>query len=118
MTNILLVDDEPLLCEELKESLELEGYDVETEHSVPKGLAVVEQSAIDVVITDLKMPQVGGLEFIKALRETSFDGAIIVVSGHGAESSREEAMSLGACACLAKPVDVDEVMDVIARQSA
>ncbi|KAG1647325.1 C4-dicarboxylate transport transcriptional regulatory protein DctD [Nymphon striatum] len=113
MTQILIVDDEPLLREELQESLELEDYDVATAESVPDALVQCAETVFDVVVTDLKMPIQGGLELIRKLNEDAFPGIVVVVSGHGAESSREEAMAHGAVACFAKPLDIDELIDVI-----
>ncbi|SMX26248.1 Transcriptional regulatory protein FixJ [Pelagimonas phthalicica] len=113
MADVLLVDDEPLLCEELADSLELEGFDVAMEHSVPDALKVMEGKGFDVVVTDLKMPKVSGLDFLRALGERDYKGLIIVISGHGAETSRSDALELGAKACLAKPVDVDDVIEII-----
>lgn len=113
MTCVLIVDDEPLLREELQESLELEDYEVETAGSVSEALEHCEQSQFDVVVTDLKMPNQGGLVLIEKLGEQDFPGKIIVVSGHGAESSREEATALGACACFSKPLDIEALISQI-----
>lgn len=113
MTCVLIVDDEPLLREELQESLELEDFDVSTAESVPDALQQLEKASFDVVVTDLKMPKMGGLELIRHLNQISYQGIVVVVSGHGAESSREEAMAHGATACFAKPLDIDSLIEVI-----
>ena len=118
MTNILIVDDEPLLREELQESLELEDYEVTAAASVPEALDQLEGARFDVVVTDLKMPKVGGLELLRKLSERGFDGRVVVVSGHGAESSREDALALGASACFAKPLDVEDLIDLIEGRSS
>ncbi|MQY42758.1 response regulator [Epibacterium sp. SM1969] len=115
MTSVLIVDDEPLLREELQESLELEDYEVSISGSVREALEQCHHTRFDVVVTDLKMPEQGGLVLIKKLGESGFSGKIIVVSGHGAESSREEATASGACACFAKPLDIDELISEIER---
>lgn len=113
MSDVLIVDDEPLLREELKEALELEGHIVSTAESVEEALSQMDGAHFDTVVTDLKMPKIGGLELLRQLNADSFKGIVVVVSGHGAESSREEAMALGARACFAKPLDVDELIEVI-----
>lgn len=113
MARILLVDDEPLLGEELQESLEFEGFEAHYVGSARAGLAACAERSFDLVVTDLKMPEMGGLEFIRNLRDAQQTMKIIVLSGHGAETNRSEALSLGACACFAKPVDVDELADRI-----
>ncbi|KMW59184.1 DNA-binding response regulator KdpE [Candidatus Rhodobacter oscarellae] len=113
MARVLVVDDEPFLREELQESLELEDFDVTTACDVPHALEESAKSSFDVVVTDLKMPKMGGLELIRELKNRAYQGIVIVVSGHGAESSREEAMAHGAAACFAKPVDTDELIEAI-----
>lgn len=113
MTHVLIVDDEPLLREELQESLELEDCEVSTAECVPDALACFDEQTFDAVVTDLKMPKMGGLDLIRKLQERGFPGKVVVVSGHGAESSRVEAMELGATACFAKPLDVDDLIEVI-----
>ena len=117
MTRILIVDDEPFLREELQESLELEGFDVVAAASVPEGLTITDNTPVDVIVTDLKMPKVGGLEFLRELKTRGFPGRVFVVSGHGAESSREDALSLGATACFAKPLDIDAFVEVLGQGS-
>jgi DNA-binding response OmpR family regulator len=110
MLRILLVDDEPLVTEELQEALEFEGYEVSAAGSVNDALAVFDAETFDLVITDLKMPRVTGLDLLRALRERSAPPRVIVLSGHGAESNKIEATALGAAACLAKPVDADRLI--------
>lgn len=106
---ILLVDDEPILVEELQEALEFEGFDVDTSSSVDTALAACKTTCYDLVVTDLRMPQRGGLDLIRELRSESDSPIIFVVSGHGARSKRDEATSLGAMECFSKPVDPDEL---------
>lgn len=113
MAHILIVDDEPLLREELQESLELEDYEVSTAECAPDALDLCQTTSFDVVITDLKMPKMGGLELIRKLNEHDFSGEVIVVSGHGAESNRQEAMDQGALACFSKPLDIEQLIETL-----
>lgn len=117
MKNVLVVDDEISLREEMAESLELEDFGVRTADSVQSALEIMETESFDVVVTDLKMPKRGGLDFIRDLGALNFGGMIIVASGHGAESSREEAIENGAVACLGKPIDIDELVSVINKNN-
>jgi len=110
---LLLVDDEPFITEELQEALEFEGFAVDTTNSVLDALEACEGTRYDVVITDLKMPQMGGLDLIRALKDRGDMPMVFVLSGHGAESNRVEATSLGATECFAKPVDPDTLADRI-----
>lgn len=110
MHKLLLVDDEPLVTEELQEALEFEGYSVATADCVEAALMACDGASFDLVITDLKMPGAGGLDLIRALNDRGSPPCIVVLSGHGAESNREKAMQLGAAACFAKPVDPDDLV--------
>lgn len=111
MQLVLVVDDEPLLREELQESLEFEGYEVLTAENVPDALSLCDKHSFDYVVTDLKMPKIGGLALLEALRVKGSKSKIFVVSGHGAQSSREDALALGATACFAKPICTDELIE-------
>ncbi|MEM1161093.1 MAG: response regulator [Pseudomonadota bacterium] len=113
MHRLLLVDDEPMLREELQESLEFEGYEVMTAATVEAALNLCGEADFDLVVTDLKMPHLGGLDLIRRLNDGGTAQKIIVLSGHGAESNRAEAMDLGAIACFAKPVDPDFLAEKI-----
>ena len=112
-TRLLLVDGEPLLTEELQESLEFDGFVVDTANSVPSALDACETTRYNCVVTDLKMPHLGGLDLIRSLNEVGDPPVIIVLSGHGAESNRSDALSLGAIECFAKPVDPDVLANCI-----
>lgn len=113
MRRILLVDDEPLVTEELQEALEFDGYDVETASSVASALEICDAASFDLVITDLKMPRLTGLDLLRALKTRADAPQVIVLSGHGAESNKLEATELGAAACFAKPVDTDVLIEKI-----
>ena len=113
MTHVLIVDDEPMLIEELQESLEFEDFKVSSAESVAAALTLCSNTSFDVVVTDLKMPNAGGLELIRELKAVDYPAAVIVVSGHGADSNRDQATKLGAVACFAKPLDVDDLIDEI-----
>lgn len=111
---ILLVDDEPLVTEELQEALEFEGHAVQAVCNVSDALVACDRDPFDLIITDLKMPQLGGLDLLRALRDRTGAPKVFVLSGHGAESNRTEAMDLGAEDCFSKPVDPDMLAERIA----
>lgn len=113
MASILIVDDEEMIREELSEALEFEDFDVTTADSAIEALKICDETAFDVIVTDLKMPKMGGLEFLRELRAKETDALLFVVSGHGAKSNEEEALDLGAVACLSKPLDVDLLVENI-----
>lgn len=117
MTKILIVDDEEMIREELKESLEFEGFEVQSAQSAIEALEVCEGDEFDVIVTDLKMPKMGGLELLQKLNERNVQSKLYVVSGHGAASNRQEALSLGATACFAKPLNIDELIESISNNT-
>lgn len=112
-TSILLVDDEPLVREELMEALEFEGFEVQAVGSVADALQSCSNTSFDLIITDLKMPKAGGLELLTALQGMDNAPMAFVLSGHGAESNRIDATRLGAIDCFSKPVDPDYLIEKI-----
>lgn len=113
MTKILIVDDEEMIREELREALEFEDFNVTTACSAIEALDICDSNNFDVVVTDLKMPKMGGLELLNELGARKFGATFYVVSGHGAKSNEDEALRLGATACFSKPLDVDLLVDSI-----
>lgn len=113
MLKVLVVDDETMIREELKESLEFEDFNVATAATAIEALELCDSESFDVIVTDLKMPKMSGLELLEHLKNRRVQSRVYVVSGHGAETNREEAMRLGAMACLSKPLDVDDLLEHI-----
>lgn len=115
MTAILLVDDEPMVREELMEALEFEGFDVQAVGSVADALNSCANTTFDFIITDLKMPKATGLDLLTALKDMENAPRAFVLSGHGAESNRIEATHLGALNCFSKPVDPDDLVEKLSE---
>lgn len=113
MARVLIVDDEPLLCAELQETLEFEGFDVTAANCVGNALECCMGANFDIVVTDLKMPKRGGLELVKELKTRNYPATIYVVSGHGAETNKDQAEALGVAECFPKPLDADALIDAI-----
>ena len=107
---VLVVDDEPLIVEELQDAIEYEGMEVTTAGSAMEALTILETQSFDMIVTDLKLPNMSGLDFLAELKKRGTKSKAIVLSGHGAQSSKSEAKALGAIACFAKPVDTDELI--------
>ncbi len=115
MASVLIVDDEEMIREELREALEFEDYVVTTAESAIEALDICDDCKFDVIVTDLKMPKMGGLDFLQKLRDREVASKLFVVSGHGAKSNEDEALNLGASACLSKPLDVDILVENIQK---
>jgi DNA-binding NtrC family response regulator len=114
---ILVVDDEPLQREILKTILSGEGYETETAESAEVALAMLKKLDPEVILTDLQMTGMGGLEFLQSLPEKSVPPAVIVITAHGTISSAVEAVRLGAADYLTKPVDKEKILFAVQKAS-
>jgi len=110
---ILVVDDEVNARTALAELLRDEGFDVETAADAFKALGKYEAFAPHIVITDLKMPGMDGIELVQKLRAMEDPPAVIVMTAFGAVSSAVDAMRAGAAEYLTKPINFDELLVVV-----
>ena len=106
---ILVVDDEPQLIRVLRTGLKSRGYDVRGAADGESGLETFNEWHPDLVITDLAMPNIDGLEFCKRLRAIS-QVPIIVLSAKGEEKTKVEALDIGADDFVTKPFGIDELL--------
>lgn len=111
---ILLIDDEELVLEELAETFEFEGFDVMTVSSSEEALNLGKLEDIRIMVSDLKMPGLNGIEMFKAMKaRPDFNAQAILLSGHGAQDAHDEALECGFFACLSKPVDILNLVSVV-----
>lgn len=113
--NILVIDDEKNIREGLAEAMELEGYNAFTSENGKMGLERIAQGDIDLVITDLRMPEVTGEQVLKKVTAENPGVPVIVLTGHGSIDSAVDAMRNGAYDFLTKPVNLDELGMVVKR---
>ena len=116
MANILVIDDEPLICEMLDVLLSGEGHRVATAADGRAGISQFEEDAVDVVITDIIMPEGDGLEVIQKIRDRNPQVKIIAISGGsrlGNVDLLEMARELGAVKVFSKPLDHAELVRAI-----
>lgn len=112
---ILVVDDEPSIRELLSKTLALAEYDVDL---APDGRTAVDRLKIipyDLLITDLRMPNMDGLAVIREARRLKPDIPVIIVTGYSTEASAIEAVNLGVAGYLTKPFRVPRVLAVVAK---
>ncbi len=112
---VLVVDDEAAARSALSELLRDEGYEVQSAADGYKALGRIEQWAPDVVITDVKMPALGGIELMAKLREQQPDTAVIIMTAFGSVEGAVEAMQLGADDYLSKPVHLPHLLLLLER---
>ncbi|MEE9186473.1 MAG: sigma-54 dependent transcriptional regulator [Bacteroidota bacterium] len=110
MKSILVVDDEKSVRDSLKMILEYEHYDVVFAVNGVKALADVEKNSFDVILLDIKMPGMDGMEVLHRLKDTHPEIPVIIISGHGTIENAVEATKLGAYDFLSKPLDRDKVL--------
>jgi two-component system, OmpR family, response regulator CpxR len=114
----LLVDDEKEFVLTLSERLETRNLKSAVVHSGEEALSSVETDAPDVMVLDLKMPGIDGLEVLRRVKQDNPDTQVIILTGHGSDREEEQAMELGAFAYLSKPVDIDVLAETMRRAHA
>ena len=112
---VLVVDDERVVCESVRRVLVDEGYVVETSTSSRKGLEMIERESYDLLLLDIKMPEIDGIEFLREARGISPDTQVIIITGYATIRTAVEAIRLGAFDYLQKPVGPDQLMIAVAR---
>lgn len=110
---VLLVDDEEDFLATLSERLETRGLTVSTVTKGEDAVTTVDKQNFDLIILDLAMPGIDGLETLKRIKAKQPDAEVIILSGQGSIKTSIEAMKLGAEDFLQKPVDISELMDKI-----
>ncbi|NLM01202.1 MAG: sigma-54-dependent Fis family transcriptional regulator [Treponema sp.] len=113
--NILIIDDEKNIREGLSESLELEGYNTFLAENGKEGLERIAKGDIDLVITDLRMPEISGEEVLAQVTTESPGLPVIVLTGHGSIDNAVEAMRNGAYDFLTKPLNLDRLTLIVKR---
>lgn len=106
---ILIVDDEPEIGELVGEFLRLRGYRTKTAANGETALAIVKQNPPDLVLLDIYMPGMNGVEVLRTLNETGFAGGVIMLTASQDEPLLQSALDLGAFDVLSKPVDLKQV---------
>jgi DNA-binding NtrC family response regulator len=113
MSTILIVDDEKAIRKTLGEILSYEGYKIEEAVDGEEGLKKFREKTYDVVLCDIKMPKLDGLEFLDKAGEANPDIPIIMISGHGTIETAVEAVKKGAYDYIAKPPDLNRLLITI-----
>lgn len=117
MTNgkILVADDNELNRETLIEILTEEGYEVKAVNDGREGIRAFLEDKYDLVITDLRMPKVDGLEFLKYIKDANASNIVIMITGHGTVNAAVSAMKMGAFDFISKPIKDDLVKLSVSR---
>jgi DNA-binding NtrC family response regulator len=113
MASILIIDDEKAIRKTLSEILSFEDYKVDEASDGEEGLKKFKESNYDVVLCDIKMPKIDGLEFLQKAVEANSDVPIIMISGHGNIETAVEAVKKGAYDFIQKPPDLNRLLITI-----
>jgi two-component system nitrogen regulation response regulator NtrX len=113
MSKILVIDDERAIRSTLKEVLEYEKHEVDLAEDGPKGIELFSSNTYDIVLCDIKMPKMDGIEVLARIHDTSPDIPVIMISGHGNIDTAVEAIKKGAYDFLEKPLDLNRLLITI-----
>jgi CheY-like chemotaxis protein/glycine cleavage system H lipoate-binding protein len=113
--NILVVDDEQIVLDSVAKHLRREPVEIHTALSADQGLKLLEDIDIDVVLTDLMMPEIDGLEFMKLVKDRDPDIPVIMITGYATVNTALQATQLGAFDYVAKPFSKKELLGVVRR---
>jgi two-component system, NtrC family, nitrogen regulation response regulator NtrX len=113
MSSILIIDDEKAIRKTLSEILSYEGYKLEEAGDGEEGLKKIKEKDYDVVLCDIKMPKIDGIEFLEKAKELNPDIPIIMISGHGTIETAVEAVKKGAYDYISKPPDLNRLLITI-----
>ena len=110
MASILIIDDEKAIRKTLTEILSYEGYKIDEASDGEEGLKRFSEKAYDIVLCDIKMPKLDGIEFLEKAKEINGDVPIIMISGHGNIDTAVEAVKKGAFDYISKPPDLNRLL--------
>jgi len=113
MAKLLIIDDERIALRNLEHVMKKEGYEVTGTQSGPNALKLLEEQRFDVVLTDLRMEKVDGMQILKKTRELYPDTEVIMITGYATLDSAVESMKHGAFYYIAKPFRLEEVRKVV-----
>ena len=112
---ILVIDDERGLCTRIKRELEKEGYKVAVAYNGSDGLDYFERHHVDMLIVDVRMPGMSGLELIEKCRQSTDDFVSIIITGHGDHEIAKEALKLDVFDYLKKPISLDKLITSVKK---
>ena len=112
---ILIIDDEPLMRISIADALKAEGYQVNVAATGPEGVDFIKKEQFDLIISDLRLPGLDGLQVLQTCREVSARTGVILITAHGSVETAVEAMKVGAYDYVTKPFSMDELLLIVKR---
>src|SRR5512133_2565140 len=117
MLKILVIDDEKSIRNTLKDILGFEGYQVELAENGKAGIASVQSNDFDIILCDIKMPEIDGLEVLEQIRKIKPESTVVMISGHGTIDTAVEAIKKGAFDFIEKPLDLNRLLITLRNAS-
>jgi CheY-like chemotaxis protein len=114
-SKVLLVDDEREFVQTLSERLQMRDVGSAVAYDGEQALSLVDEEEPDVMVLDLKMPGIDGVEVLRRVKKEHPNVEVIVLTGHGSEEIKKLCMELGACAYLEKPVNIDVLTETMKK---
>jgi DNA-binding NtrC family response regulator len=115
---ILVLDDEPIVGKRLRPALAKSGHEVDVVESGEAAIKAVDRQRYDIVVTDLRMEGVDGLQVLRHVRERSPATLVIVITGYATHEVARETLTMGAFDFIAKPFKLDDLRATILRAAA
>ncbi len=113
--SILILDDEPIVAKRLQPALEKKGYQVESFTKSSQALERVREQKFDIVITDLKMEGISGMEFLEKVKNLWPETEVIVITGFATMETAKESFKKGVFDFLAKPFKLSEIIEIVKK---
>jgi two-component system, NtrC family, nitrogen regulation response regulator NtrX len=113
MSRLLVIDDEKSIRKTLREILEYENFKVDEAADGNEGLELLKKSKYDVILCDIKMPRMDGIEVLEKIMQLSYDTPVVMISGHGNIETAVEAVKKGAFDFIEKPLDLNRLLVTI-----
>jgi DNA-binding NtrC family response regulator len=113
---VLLVDDEKEFVESLSERLELRNLEADIAYDGEQALEAIKEGKHDVMVLDLRMPGIDGIEVLRRVKKTNPDIQVVVLTGHGTDKDEEQAKKLGAFAYMKKPIEIDHLIGALKQE--
>lgn len=115
---IMVLDDEPIVCKRLKPALEKQGYEVDTFTQSSEAMEQIKQVEYDIIITDLKMKGIDGMQLLGLAKRRSPKTEVIVITGFATMETAKESFHRGVFDFIAKPFKLSEIQEVVSRAEA
>ena len=115
---IMVLDDEPIVCKRLKPALEKQGYEVDSFTQSSDAMEQIKNVNYDIIITDLKMKGVDGMQLLTEAKQRSPKTEVIVITGFATMETAKESFHKGVFDFIAKPFKLSEIQEVVSRAEA